>query len=94
MLHSLSSQIRDCYAHAEACARKAEAAFNNEMREDFLRLEKSWLTLARSYEFAVQLADYARENNRRSDAVFGVGLVIGGQQPCDRCVAFKCRVIG
>ncbi len=73
MLQTLSSQIRDCYAHAEACAGKAEAAFNDEMREDFLRLEKSWLTLARSYEFAVQLSDYVRQNKRRSGAVLGVG---------------------
>ncbi len=72
MLQALSNQIRDCYALAESCARKADVTFNDEMREDFLRLEKSWLTLARSYEFAVQLADYAKENKRRSNAMFGV----------------------
>jgi hypothetical protein len=46
MLQGLSKEIRDCYARAEACARKAEQSFSEEMRADFLRLEQSWLTLA------------------------------------------------
>jgi hypothetical protein len=67
MLKSLSKEVRGCYAHAEACARKAENAFNEEMRADFLSLEQSWLTLARSYEFAAQLLDYTNEARRVRD---------------------------
>jgi hypothetical protein len=50
MLRSFSEEIRHCYEHAEACARKAEYAASEEMRHDFLRLEQSWLQLARSYQ--------------------------------------------
>jgi hypothetical protein len=52
MLRSLSKEVRDCHAHGEDCARKAEIAFTDEHRDDLLRLQQSRLTLARSYEFA------------------------------------------
>jgi hypothetical protein len=64
MLRKLSDEVRECYAHADECAHKAQDAFTAEMREDFLRLQKSWLALARSYEFAEQLLDFSRENTR------------------------------
>ena len=50
MRENLSKEMRDCYAHAKACARKAEDALTEEGLADFLRLEQSWLALARSYE--------------------------------------------
>ena len=50
MRENLSKEMRDCYAHAKACARKAEDALTEEGRADLLRLEQSWLALARSYE--------------------------------------------
>jgi hypothetical protein len=62
MLKSLSKEIRDCHARAEACEDKARRAFTEEMREDFLQLRDSWLKLARSYEFTEQLLDFSREN--------------------------------
>jgi len=68
MLQGLSKEIRDCYARAEACARKAEQSFSEEMRADFLRLEQSWLTLARSYEFAVRLLDFTRHAKQQSES--------------------------
>jgi len=42
--------MRDCYARAKACARKAEDALTEEAWLDFLGLEQSWLALARSYQ--------------------------------------------
>ena len=52
VLNNLSEQIRDCLLHAEECARKAaELPNNSRFRQDFLRLEKRWLELARSIEF-------------------------------------------
>jgi len=51
VLNNLSEQIRDCLQHAEDCARKAAAQTDPGLREDFLRLEKRWLELARSIEF-------------------------------------------
>lgn len=67
MLKYLSTEVRDCYVHAEACARKAEGALNGETREDFLTLERSWLALAHSYEFAARVFDYTDEARRRQD---------------------------
>jgi hypothetical protein len=64
ILKSLSKEIRDCHARAEACEDKARRAFTEEMREDFLQLRDSWLKLARSYEFTERLLDFIRENAR------------------------------
>jgi hypothetical protein len=57
MLRHLSKEIAECREHAAYCARKAQGARADEMREDFLRLEKNWLQLARSYEFAQALLE-------------------------------------
>jgi hypothetical protein len=62
---SLSKEVRDCHARAEACAEKAQNAFNAEMREDFLRLRDSWLKLAQSYQFAERLIDFTNETEKR-----------------------------
>jgi hypothetical protein len=51
----ISNQIEDCRAHAVHCAKQAMNAASLEIREDFLRLEQSWLQLARSYERARDL---------------------------------------
>jgi hypothetical protein len=51
----ISHQIDDCRAHAVRCARQAANAACLDIREDFLRLEQSWLQLARSYERARDL---------------------------------------
>jgi hypothetical protein len=64
MLESLSREIRDCYQRAEACARMADAALHEAMRLDLLRLEQSWLNLARSYEFAARLVDFTGYTRR------------------------------
>jgi hypothetical protein len=48
----LTKEIQDCQAHATHCARQAENAVCADIRDDFLRLEQSWLQLARSYEIA------------------------------------------
>lgn len=52
MTADLVKSIAECRAHAADCLRKAESMREQETREDFLRLEQSWLRLARSYEFA------------------------------------------
>jgi hypothetical protein len=67
MLQNLSEEVRACYTRAEECARKAETALSDEMRADFLRLERSWLNLARSYQFAQQLLAFTNEVKRRKD---------------------------
>src|SRR5215475_8443946 len=64
MLRKLSSEMADCYAHAETCARMAAQAAGKE-RDDYLGLQQRWLTLARSYDFSERLNDFSEENTRR-----------------------------
>ena len=60
MLNNLSEQIRDCFQHAKDCARSAAAQTHPGLRDDFLRLEKRWLYLARSMEFAERLDSFKK----------------------------------
>jgi hypothetical protein len=62
MLNNLSEQIRECLQHAEDCARNATAQTDPGLREDFLRLEKRWLDLARSMEFAERLDSFTKNS--------------------------------
>ena len=50
MLESVSEEIRNCYAHAETCARQAAEQTDPKLREDFLALKAAWLKLARLRE--------------------------------------------
>jgi hypothetical protein len=66
MLNNLSEQIRDCYAHAEECARKAADQTDPQLKQDFLDMERRWLTLAKSYELSERLEDFSDEAGRRA----------------------------
>jgi hypothetical protein len=66
MLEKLSDQIRDCYAHAAECARKAAAQTDPQLKQDFLDMERRWLTLAKSYELSQRLDDFSDEAGRRA----------------------------
>jgi hypothetical protein len=69
MLNNLSEQIRDCLQHAEDCARKAaELPDCSPFRQDFLRLEKRWLELARSFEFGERLDDFTNSIAKRGQS--------------------------
>jgi hypothetical protein len=65
MLRQLSREVRDCYAHAEDCALQAAEAATDKARDNFLCLEKSWLELARSYQFLEQLGSFTAHNKQR-----------------------------
>jgi hypothetical protein len=60
MLHNLSEEIRGCLRHAEECARKAREANKPRLREDFLEMERRWLRLAHSYQFAKKLKSFRK----------------------------------
>jgi len=62
MLNNLSEQIRECLQHAEDCARNAAAQTDPGLREDFVRLEKRWLDLARSMEFGERLDSFTKNS--------------------------------
>jgi hypothetical protein len=66
MLESLSEQIRECYEHAEECARKAVAQSDPALKQDILDMEKRWLALASSFELSQRLGDFSTEANRRA----------------------------
>ena len=67
MLQSLSEDVRDCYRRADDCAEKAKVAATPQLRSDFLRLEKAWLMLARSYEFTSRISAFNTEPHPRRD---------------------------
>jgi hypothetical protein len=58
MLQNLSEEIRECYLLAEQCRRWAETALTPSTEEDFLAMERRWLSLAHSYEFAERLSAF------------------------------------
>jgi hypothetical protein len=55
MLNKLSQDIAECYGHAGHCADKAKSVRDAGLWQEFLDMERRWLFLARSYEFAKQL---------------------------------------
>jgi hypothetical protein len=65
MLEVLNEDVRECYRHAEECARQARALSNPELRRDFLDLELRWLKLARSYEVSERLKTFFQVQAQR-----------------------------
>ena len=62
MLNNLSEEARECYRHAEECARKAAAHSCPKTKQDFLDLERRWLVLARSYDFTERLNSFTKNS--------------------------------
>jgi hypothetical protein len=58
MLQDLSNEIRECYQRAGDCRRRAEETTDPATKRDFLEMEKRWLSLARSYDFADQISRF------------------------------------
>src|SRR5215472_3930131 len=59
MLQNLSKEIRDCLHRAEECRRLAKTALGASAIQSYLEMEQRWLSLARSYEFAERLSNFA-----------------------------------
>jgi hypothetical protein len=72
MFVNLSGEARECHLYAEHCADKARLQSDPQLRQCFLEMQRRWLSLARSYEFAERLEflSVAEERNRehRRDA--------------------------
>jgi hypothetical protein len=47
MLQKLSDEVRECYAHAKDCARKAAVQPEPALRQSFLDAQHCWLRLLR-----------------------------------------------
>ena len=58
MLQNLSREIRECYQRAEQCQQLAQAALTETGKADYLDMERRWLALASSYEFAERLSSF------------------------------------
>ena len=58
-MQNLSEEIRECLRHAEQCKRRAKTALSADAIKDYLDMEQRWLSLARSYEFAEWLSNFA-----------------------------------
>ena len=56
MLQNLSKEVRECYHRAEECKRLANAT--ESAKADYLAMERRWLSLAHSYEFAERLSNF------------------------------------
>ena len=65
MLQNLSKDIRECYLQAEQCRRWAEVAPTQSEKVGFLDMERRWLSLAQSYEFAERLPDFSLRMRRQ-----------------------------
>ena len=59
MQKNLSEQTRDCYRHAENCARQAAAEIDAKMKKEFLVMERRWRSLV-----AQHLTDFSDEKER------------------------------
>jgi hypothetical protein len=66
MLQKLSEDIQDCYSHADGCRQRAEKAFTEKARQEFIDMERRWLSLAHSYEFAEELSNYVEPFRNRN----------------------------
>jgi hypothetical protein len=69
LLSHLSEQVRECLQRAANCARDAAAQTDAKMKQDFLDLERRWLSLARSYQFSERLGDFCAEAKRKTGAL-------------------------
>jgi hypothetical protein len=70
MLGKLSDEVSECHARAEECARKPDRASSEELRQDYLTLRRSWLSLASSFELGKRLISFSQENQRRRHEFF------------------------
>jgi hypothetical protein len=50
-----NQDARECRLHAEHCEDKARLQSDPQLRQDFLEMQRRWLSLARSYEFLERL---------------------------------------
>jgi hypothetical protein len=55
MLQKLGEEERLCHDRAQECAAAVKAALTDDIRAQYQQLERSWLTLAGSYQFAQRL---------------------------------------
>ena len=63
MLQKFSDRIRECYERAADAKAKADATTDLPLKAEFLKTERRWLVLARSYGFTDSLEDFTTANS-------------------------------
>ena len=66
MFVSVSREASECRLYAEHCADKARLQSDPQLRQCFFEMQRRWLSLARSYEFAERLEFLSAVEERRS----------------------------
>jgi hypothetical protein len=64
MLENLSEEIAECYRRAAEAREWAMRAHDPALKQDFLDMERRWMSLAHSWEFTQRLSDFAAEAKR------------------------------
>jgi hypothetical protein len=64
MLRKLKNEIAECYQHALECQRRAGESNDPSTKQGFLDMERRWLHLAHSYEFAERLSNFTEPFRR------------------------------
>ena len=67
MLPKLTEDIAECYRRAHESREQADCTPDPSLKQDFLDLERRWLSLARSYEFSEQLSNFTAEVKRQAN---------------------------
>jgi hypothetical protein len=69
MLVTVSKKVTACYERASACRTNAERQSDDEIKKAFLRIEESWLNLARHFEHSEQVARFLTEAQHATGAL-------------------------
>jgi hypothetical protein len=64
MLQKLTKEIAECYEHASNSRQRAMQACDAVTKQDFLDMERRWLSLAHSYELAERMSDFTQTIRR------------------------------
>ena len=69
MLQRIGPRQQECLSRATHCRELAEIAGDPKNRAEYLKIEKSWLRLADSYQFSERLSLFVtdRERTRKPD---------------------------
>lgn len=65
MLQKLTKEIAECYQHASTAHERAMQTYDAITKQDFLDMERRWLSLAHSYELAQRVSDFSEHIRRR-----------------------------
>ena len=67
MFVSVSREASECRLYAEHSAAKARLQSDPQLRQCFLEMQRRWLSLARSYEFAERLEFLSADEERNKE---------------------------